>query len=104
MNISALLLSVNTLINHSLIPNDVPTLDFSVVSLGSKANCNNYAATKRAELIKDGIAADDLRIDLVLTKDGRGHSVLVYHDLVLDSLTDAILPFEQTGYIPMGEH
>jgi predicted transglutaminase-like cysteine proteinase len=68
----------------------------------SRGDCNDYAVTKRHELIADGLPARVLRLSVVKTDSGIGHLVLVVTtskgDLVLDNLTDAILPWQRTGY------
>jgi predicted transglutaminase-like cysteine proteinase len=68
----------------------------------SRGDCNDYAVTKRHELIADGLPARVLRLSVVKTDSGIGHLVLVVTtskgDLVLDNLTDAIRPWQRTGY------
>ena len=66
-------------------------------------DCEDFALLKKRELIRAGIPADRLLIATVLDKKMRGHAVLVVRshrgDLVLDNLTNRILPWDQTGYI-----
>jgi predicted transglutaminase-like cysteine proteinase len=68
----------------------------------SRGDCNDYAVTKRHELVADGLPARALRLSVVKTAAGIGHLVLVVAttkgDLVLDNLTDAIRPWQRTGY------
>ena len=65
-------------------------------------DCNDYAVTKRHELVADGLPARALRLSVVKTASGIGHLVLVVTtnkgDLVLDNLTDAIRPWQRTSY------
>jgi predicted transglutaminase-like cysteine proteinase len=65
-------------------------------------DCNDYAVTKRHELTQSGVPANALRLAVVKTPSGVGHLVLVVAstrgDIVLDNLTRAILPWQQTGY------
>lgn len=65
-------------------------------------DCNDYAVTKRHELLGSGLPAKALRLAVVKTKSGSGHLVLLVAttkgDLVLDSLTDAIVPWQNTSY------
>jgi predicted transglutaminase-like cysteine proteinase len=65
-------------------------------------DCNDYAVTKRHELMATGVPAKALRLAVVKTPSGIGHLVLVVAtskgDVVLDNLTGAILPWQQTGY------
>lgn len=68
----------------------------------SRGDCNDYAVTKRHELIAQGLPGRVLRLSVVKTASGIGHLVLVIAttkgDLVLDNLTDAIRPWQRTGY------
>jgi predicted transglutaminase-like cysteine proteinase len=63
-------------------------------------DCNDYAVTKRHELIRSGLPARALRLAVVKTKSG--HLVLLAAtskgDLMLDNLTDAIVPWQSTDY------
>ena len=67
----------------------------------TEGNCNDYAVTKRAELLRQGFPAGALRMAVARTRWGEGHTVLVVRtdsgDLVMDSLRGAILPWRQTG-------
>jgi predicted transglutaminase-like cysteine proteinase len=68
----------------------------------SRGDCNDYAVTKRHELVAGGLPARALRLSVVKTASGIGHLVLVVTttkgDLVLDNLTDAIHPWQRTDY------
>jgi predicted transglutaminase-like cysteine proteinase len=68
----------------------------------SRGDCNDYAVTKRHELMADGLPGRALRLSVVKTASGIGHLVLVVAttkgDLVLDNLSDAIRPWQRTGY------
>jgi predicted transglutaminase-like cysteine proteinase len=65
-------------------------------------DCNDYAVTKRHNLIESGLPARALRLSVVKTASGIGHLVLVVAtssgDIVLDNLTDAIRPWKSTSY------
>jgi predicted transglutaminase-like cysteine proteinase len=65
-------------------------------------DCNDYAVTKRHELLQSGLPAKALRLSVVKTATGTGHVVLVAAttkgDLVLDNLTEAIRPWQTTDY------
>ena len=65
-------------------------------------DCNDYAVTKRHELIESGLPAKALRLSVVKTASGTGHLVLVVAtttgDIVMDNLTDAIRPWTSTSY------
>ena len=68
----------------------------------ASGDCNDYAVTKRLDLIERGVSAKALRLSVVKTSSGTGHLVLVVAttsgDLVLDNLTDAIRPWKSTSY------
>ena len=63
-------------------------------------DCEDYALTKRAKLIRLGFAPGALRIALTRTPRGIGHAVLVIRstdgDLVLDNRTDRIFRFNES--------
>jgi predicted transglutaminase-like cysteine proteinase len=65
-------------------------------------DCNDFAVTKRHELLLKGLPAKALRLAVVKTKSGEGHLVLLVAttkgDLVLDNLTEAIVPWHSTDY------
>jgi predicted transglutaminase-like cysteine proteinase len=65
-------------------------------------DCNDYAVTKRHELQQSGLPARALRLSVVKTASGIGHLVLVVSttkgNLVLDNLSEAILPWQSTDY------
>lgn len=66
-------------------------------------DCEDFALTKMRELLRAGVASRDLRVATVLDHDRQPHAVLVVTaggtDLVLDNLTDRILPWDATGYV-----
>lgn len=65
-------------------------------------DCNDYAVTKRHELLQNGLPAKALRLSVVKTSSGIGHLILVAvttkGDLVLDNLTETIRPWQNTDY------
>ena len=65
-------------------------------------DCNDYAVTKRHQLLQSGLPARALRLAVVKTTSGSGHLVLLVAttkgDLVLDSLSEAIVPWQSTDY------
>ncbi len=65
-------------------------------------DCNDYAVTKRHELLEGGLPSRALRLSVVKTDSGIGHLVLVVAttkgDVVLDNLTDTIRSWNQTDY------
>lgn len=91
---------VNVAVNTSMTPRNDPHGDVWTVG-ASVGDCEDYALNKRHALVKLGVPASALRMAVVLTPSGDGHAVLIVHtvrgDYVLDNLTNAIRPFEQTG-------
>lgn len=67
-----------------------------------KGDCNDYAVTKRHELMKLGMPASALLLAAARTGWGEGHLVLIVRtdrgDYVLDNLTSQIRPWNATGY------
>lgn len=65
-------------------------------------DCNDYAVTKRHQLTADGWPARAVLLSEVVTVSGEHHLVVVVRtsdgDLVLDNLTDRIMPWFQKPY------
>lgn len=73
-------------------------------SLAPRAgDCEDFAVTKRAELIKLGWPSRALRMAVGKTYRGEGHAVLVVRtsqgDMVLDNRTSRVLPWYKAGII-----
>jgi predicted transglutaminase-like cysteine proteinase len=68
----------------------------------SSGDCNDYAVSKRFELLKRGWPARALLLSEVKTAWGEGHLILVVRtsagDLVLDNLTPQIRPWTRAPY------
>lgn len=68
----------------------------------SAGDCNDYAVSKRHELIARGIPSSALRLAVVRTSWGEGHLILVVRtelgDQVLDNLSGQILPWTALSY------
>ena len=66
-------------------------------------DCEDYALTKRSELIRAGVDASALRVAVVKTRQGIAHAVLVVKtsrgDLVLDNRRSSIRTRQKTGYV-----
>jgi predicted transglutaminase-like cysteine proteinase len=97
----AVLVRVNTAINRTMQPREDKGID--VWTLGATSgDCEDYALAKRRLLVEAGLPASALRLAYVKTPAGIGHAVLVVNTprarYVLDNLTAAIRPLEQTGY------
>jgi predicted transglutaminase-like cysteine proteinase len=67
-----------------------------------RGDCNDYAVTKRHQLIARGWPARTVLLSEVVTISGEHHLVTVVRtdsgDLVLDNLTDRIMPWSRTPY------
>src|SRR3984957_11331091 len=67
-----------------------------------RGDCNDYAVTKRHQLIVRGWPARTVLLSEVVTASGEHHLVTVVRtnggDLVLDNLTDQIMPWSRTRY------
>jgi predicted transglutaminase-like cysteine proteinase len=96
-------------INHSVNLAIVPraksygsNLEDSWTIAPASGDCNDYAVTKRRELIANGLPPSALRLATTKTASGIGHLVLVVSttkaDIVLDSLSETIRPWQQTDY------
>ena len=68
----------------------------------TSGDCNDYAVTKRHDLIAKGFPARSLLLSEVVTTWGEHHLVVVVRtfagDLVLDNLTGHILPWSKKSY------
>lgn len=99
----ALVAAVNVGVNRAIEPQPEPP-GRDVWRIGvSRGDCDDYAVTKRHRLIGHGLPASALRLAVARTPWGERHLVLVVRtdrgDLVLDNLTDAILPVDRTGLV-----
>lgn len=68
----------------------------------TSGDCNDYAVTKRHDLIAKGFPARSVLLSEVVTSWGEHHLVVVVRtfsgDLVLDNLTGHILPWSKKSY------
>ena len=100
-----LLKRVNQSINMSIIPTPKsygPNLGDGWTIAPDMGDCNDYAVTKRHELLENGLPSKALRLSVVKTASGIGHLVLVVittkGDIVMDNLTEVIRPWQSTDY------
>jgi predicted transglutaminase-like cysteine proteinase len=67
-----------------------------------KGDCKIYALEKRRQLIAAGVPRQALLMTIVRDHDNMGHAILTVRtnkgDFILDNLTDAVLPWSETGY------
>lgn len=91
---------VNSAVNRKIRPRNDRTIDTWTLE-ASYGDCEDYAITKRARLIKEGIPAGALRLAFAKTRKGENHAVLVVRtdkgDYVLDNLVSSIRPIAQSG-------
>lgn len=94
--------AVNTTVNGRITA-DAMSADAAWQIDPARGDCNDYAVTKRHDLVADGLPTSALRLAAVKTLDGQDHLVLVVRvkegaDLVLDNLVPEIRPLRETGY------
>jgi len=69
---------------------------------GSSGDCEDYALTKRAALLRKGFPSSALLMTSVVTRRGESHAVLMVRtdrgDFVLDNLNSLVKPWSATGY------
>ena len=77
----------------------VDSWDFPEDGVG---DCEDYQLLKRRMLVERGLPRRALRMTVVIDELGEGHAVLMARtdrgDYVLDNKTNAVLPWEKTGY------
>jgi len=98
------LVQVNREVNRAIMPqanvNGVMAEEWLISP--SEGDCNDYAVTKRHQLIARGWPARTVLLSEVVTLSGEHHLDTVVRtnsgDLVLDNLTDQIKPWSRTRY------
>jgi predicted transglutaminase-like cysteine proteinase len=95
---------VNNLVNAAIVPeHNFGGLAAEKWLIGpSSGDCNDYAVTKRSELLDRGWPARTLLLSEVVTGWGEHHLVLVVRtrsgDLVLDNMTRSVRPWSRVPY------
>jgi predicted transglutaminase-like cysteine proteinase len=78
----------------------VDSWDFPTTGYG---DCEDYQLLKRKRLVAAGLPQRALRMTVVLDELNEGHAVLKIRtdrgDFVLDNKTNAVLPWDRTGYV-----
>jgi predicted transglutaminase-like cysteine proteinase len=102
---SELLKRINHGVNMSIVPAPKsygPNLGDGWTIAPEIGDCNDYAVTKRHELLENGLPSKALLLAVVKTASGIGHLVLVVvttkGDIVMDDLTEEIRPWQSTDY------
>ena len=96
----------NNAVNRAVNPaEDLPhhgRAEYWTLPVDAAGDCEDYALAKRHDLIEAGLPASALRIAIVTIPDGQRHAVLTIAtdrgDFVLDNLSRAILPWNDTNY------
>lgn len=103
--VSELLNRVNHDVNATIIPmqkSDGVDINDRWTIGPAAGDCNDYAVTKRHQLLNSGLPSRALRLAVVRTPSGIGHLVLVVAttkgDFVLDNLVETIRPWQITKY------
>lgn len=100
----ASLMAVNAFVNRWISPEDQNSnpLNEAWIIAPTRGDCNDYAVTKRYELLKRGWPSSALLLAEVMLATGEHHLVLVvrarHGDLVLDNLTSTIFLWSATPY------
>ncbi|MBR0797176.1 transglutaminase-like cysteine peptidase [Bradyrhizobium jicamae] len=98
------LTEVNQAVNRSIAPerNELGLVGESWVINPDRGDCNDYAVSKRHELLKRGWPARVLLLSEVVVNSGEHHLILVVRtksgDLVLDNMTPQIKPWSRVPY------
>lgn len=68
-----------------------------------KGDCEEYVLVKRKKLVEAGLPRRALLVTVVIDDENQGHAVLMVRtnrgDFILDNKRNAVLPWQQTGYI-----
>ena len=95
---------VNKAVNQDIIPerNELGLAGETWLISPDRGDCNDYAVTKRHELLDRGWPARVLLLSEVVVNSGEHHLVLVVRtksgDLVLDNMTSQIKPWSRVPY------
>ncbi len=96
----ALINSVNRQVNRSIAYRSERGDTWSVYP--EQGDCEDFALTKRAELIKRGVSPGSLRMALTTTRRGQPHAVLVVKtsegDYILDNFTNEVRVSSRSSY------
>jgi len=101
----ATLQEVNAAYNAAIRPEEDSVhygrVDYWTIPTDGYGDCEDYALAKRKALIAVHLSPRALRIAIARSPQGEAHAVLTVAtdrgDYVLDNLTDAILPWDQTN-------
>lgn len=96
---------VNRYFNQSIVAitdlEQYGVVEYWTYPVTGKGDCEEYVLEKRRALIQLGWPPESLLVTVVLDKQRGGHAVLTVttnqEDLVLDNVTDEILPWSESG-------
>ena len=93
---------VNRAVSQLSDPENYGVADYWTLPANGSGDCEDFVLQKYKLLLDAGVDSRDLSIAVVLDRRGDNHAVLVLRhgsgDLVLDSLTRRIRPWNRTGY------
>ena len=93
---------VNFTVSQLSDPENYGVADYWTLPANGNGDCEDFVLQKYKLLLDAGVDSRDLSIAVVLDRRGDNHAVLVLRhgsgDLVLDSLSRRILPWNRTGY------
>lgn len=100
------LVAVNQSVNDAIWPEDdqrhYGRAEFWTIPSDGYGDCDDYAVTKRRDLMAAGFPGSALRLAVAVTADAKRHAVLTvatnHGDLVLDNLREDIVPWNSTGF------
>ena len=100
------LAKVNDDVNDAIWPEDderhYGRAEYWTIPTDGYGDCEDYALTKRKQLMALGLSGAALRIAVVVTPDATRHAVLTVvtdkGDYVLDNLNNDVKPWESTGF------
>lgn len=96
----AMLDGVNGAINNAIIPREDPDRQGTWQVDPPAGDCNDYAVSKRNELIRAGLSTQAVRLAIAVTPQGIGHTVVVVRtsegDMVLDNRNYEIKRWDRT--------
>lgn len=79
------------------------TVDRWDMAEDGKGDCEEYVLVKRKRLVEAGLPRRSLLVTVVIDDENQGHAVLMVRtdrgDFILDNKRNAILSWQQTGYI-----
>jgi predicted transglutaminase-like cysteine proteinase len=93
---------VNFSVSQLSDPENYGVADYWTLPANGSGDCEDFVLQKYKLLLDAGVDSRDLSIAVVLDRQGDNHAVLVLRhgsgDLVLDSLSRRIRPWNRTGY------